>query len=70
MQLTGRVHGRTIELDANTELPDGQPVSIIIQPLRKPGDGIKRSAGSWQDAGPEIDEWLKAMQEGRQRDRI
>lgn len=48
----GKVQGRTIELDEDIGVPDGQEVEIIVR-LSKPrppwGDGIKRSAGAGAD---------------------
>ncbi len=42
----GIVHGKTIELDEDTGLPDGQEVNVIVQPVKSgeqrppPGEGI------------------------------
>ncbi len=50
--LHGTVHGKTIELDENPGLADGQSVEIqviAIPSTSKPGDGIRRSAGGWKD---------------------
>lgn len=58
----GRVHGRTIELDDDPGLADGQEVEVeirIIQPSRKWGDGILRSAGALADDT----EWDAIMEE-------
>jgi hypothetical protein len=60
----GIVHGRTIELDHETGLPDGQAVTITLQPGRKekrlpPGEGIRRSAGGWSDDPEGLDEFLE-----------
>ena len=47
----GVVHGRIIELDDKTELPDGQQVEITVQPVSStkglmgrlpPGEGIRQ----------------------------
>lgn len=67
--LKGVVRGRTIELDEELGLPDGQEVSVAVQPLLASGEGIRQSAGAWSDAGPELDEWLEQMQRSRQQDR-
>ena len=64
MTYHGVIRGKTIELDQPPSLPDGQDVTIEIHPFR-PGDGIRASAGAWADAGPELDEWLKRMNDAR-----
>jgi hypothetical protein len=65
---SGVVHGKTIELDDETGLPDGQQVKIIIQPVSgtegsinrlPPGEGIRRSAGAWADDAEELDKYLE-----------
>ena len=67
--LRGVVHGKTIELENEPGLPDGQPVAVTLQPVLPPGEGIRRSAGAWADAGEELDEWLEGVQRSRQQDR-
>jgi hypothetical protein len=43
----GVVHGKTIELDEETGLPDGQEVNVVVQPLEPseqrlpPGEGLR-----------------------------
>ena len=32
----GVIHGRTIELESETGFPDGQAVSVIVQPVVSP----------------------------------
>ena len=60
----GIVHGRTIELDQDTGLPDGQEVTVTLQPGRQvkqfpPGEGIRRSAGGWSDDPEGLDRYLE-----------
>jgi len=61
----GVVHGKTIELNEGTGLPDGQPVTVTVQPIANggrqlpPGEGIRRSAGAWADDSEELDEFLR-----------
>jgi hypothetical protein len=60
----GIVHGRTIELDQDTGLPDGQEVTVILQPGPQakqlpPGEGIRRSAGGWSDDPEGLDRYLE-----------
>ena len=66
--LRGVVHGKTIQLDDETGLPDGQQVTITVQPVSgtevlagrlPPGEGISRSAGAWADDAEELDQYLE-----------
>jgi hypothetical protein len=48
----GKVHGKTIELDEDLGVVDGQEVEVqvtIVQPARKWGEGILRTAGALAD---------------------
>ena len=50
--LHGTVHGKTIELNEDLGVSDGQEVEIqvkVIPPTRKWGDGILRTAGALAD---------------------
>lgn len=67
--LKGVVHGKIIELARETGLPDGQMVSVIVEPLLTAGEGIRRSAGAWADGGDELDAWLAEMQRSRKANR-
>ena len=50
--LTGVVRGRkTIELDEETFLPDGCPVTLQL--VLQPGEGLKLTSGAWADMTPE-----------------
>jgi len=64
----GVVHGKTIELDKETGLSDGQQVTIVVQLVSEtdvsagrlpPGEGIRRSAGAWADNTEELDQYLE-----------
>ena len=68
--LRGTIHGRTIELEQEPGLPEGQHVSVTVQRLLPPGEGIKQSARGWADASDELDCWLDQMQRSRQQDRL
>jgi hypothetical protein len=70
-KLHGTVHGRTIELVENPGLADGQSVEVQVTPIpstSKPGDGIRRSAGGWQDH-PELDAVLDQIYQERKIER-
>lgn len=60
----GVVHGKTIELDHETGLPDGQTVTVTFAPIQRekrlpPGEGIRRSAGGWSDDPASLEEDLE-----------
>jgi hypothetical protein len=72
--MRGVVHGKTIELEEEPGLPDGQPVTVTVQPVSQQeqlasGEGIRESAGAWADAGDEVDAWLEEMRRSRQLER-
>src|SRR5262245_13388927 len=46
----GKVHGNSIELDEDLGMANGQEVEVqvkALQPAKKWGEGILRSAGGW-----------------------
>lgn len=70
----GVVHGKTISLDEETGLPDGQVVTIVVQvaePIDRlpPGEGIRRSAGGWADDAEGLEEYLAWNREQRKASR-
>jgi MoxR-like ATPase len=71
--LTGIIHGKTIELDETTGLPDGQLVRVTIQPYAPPSDEeklelLRRAAGGWADDDPEgLAQYLESLRPGRKR---
>ena len=72
--MRGVVHGKTIELEEEPGLPDGQPVTVTVKPVSPQGrlaagEGIRQSAGAWADAGDEVDAWLEEMRRSRQLER-
>ena len=67
----GRVHGKTIELDEELGVADGQEVEVqvkIVQPARKWGEGIFRSAGGWADHS-EMDAIMEKVHQDRKLER-
>jgi hypothetical protein len=59
-------------------LPDGQQVTIIVQPVSStevlanwlpPGEGIRRSAGGWAEDGEELDRYLEWNRQQRKLSR-
>ena len=59
----GKVHGRTIELEEDPGVADGQEVEVQVRVLantgRKPGDGFLRTEGALADDT----EWDAIMEE-------
>ena len=67
--IRGTIRGNTIEVEEDLGLPDGQQVTVSVQPVLAPGEGIKRSAGTWADDPNGVDEFLEEMQRLRKLDR-
>jgi hypothetical protein len=67
--LHGRVHGKTIELDDDLGVVDGQEVEVqvrIVQPARKWGEAILRTAGALAD-DPEWDTIMEQIYQDRKK---
>ncbi len=67
MQYTsvGTIHGRTIELEGETSLPDGMKIRISFEPVVSPKTtsqnlaAIRESSGAWSDADDfEFERWM------------
>jgi len=70
----GVVHGKTIELDQEPGLPDGQQVTVTVQPtdgIQKlpPGEGLRRSFGAWAEDAEELDRFLEWNRQRRKLSR-
>ncbi len=69
--MKGVVHGRTIELENEPGLPDGQPVSVTVEVIaaeksQAAFEAFKRAAGGWANDNPEgLEQYLE--QTRRQR---
>jgi hypothetical protein len=68
----GRAHGKTIELDEDPGVPDGQEVLVTVQPLAAPapeslapGEGLRRAFGAWATDAEELDKFLDWNREQR-----
>jgi len=57
--LKGTIQGKTIELEQESGLPDGQKVSVTLRPESPPGAGLRASFGSWADDAEEVDHFLE-----------
>jgi hypothetical protein len=62
----GRAHGKTIELDEDLGVPDGQAVRVTVEPLPSPepgqlppGEGLRRAFGAWAGDADELDKFLE-----------
>jgi hypothetical protein len=73
--LKGVIHGRTIELEQEPGLPDGQAVNVTVEPVPSPkpkfppGEGLRRSAGTWADDLQGLEGFLKWNRQQRKIDR-
>lgn len=67
--LHGTVHGKTIALDRDAGLPDGQKVTVMLQPTGLPGEGLKRAFGAWADDSVGIDQFLEEVRRDRKATR-
>jgi hypothetical protein len=68
-QIQGVVHGRTIELDEDLGIPDGERVNVQVRaaaPSPAWGAGILRSAGIAADV-PGFDEAFEQVQRDREQ---
>jgi hypothetical protein len=64
--LKGVIRGKTIELEEEPGLPDGQEVRVTVEPVSPPGtavedplDALKRAAGGWSDDPDGLDRYLE-----------
>jgi len=67
----GRIHGKTIELDEDLGAAEGQEVEVqvtVIQPNKKWGEGILRTAGALAD-DPYWDAIMEEIYQARKVDR-
>jgi len=74
--MNGTIHGKTIELEAESELPDGQRVTVMIAPMTQPEipaesplEALKRAAGSWSDDPEGLDRFLEWNRQQRKIER-
>ncbi len=69
--LHGKVHGRTIELDEDPGVAEGQEVEVQMRVLskteRKPGEGFLRTEGALAD-DPHWDEIMEDVYQERKKD--
>ena len=68
MVLKGIVHGRTIELDQDSGLPDGQAVSVSLRPAGQIPQGLLDSFGGWSDDPEGLEEYIRQVYKDRETD--
>lgn len=68
-ELRGVVHGRTIELEQESGLPEGQQVEVSLRPVAVRGEGLKRAFGAWADDAEELDRFMEEIRLSRKHDR-
>jgi hypothetical protein len=75
--MKGVVHGKTIELAEEPGFPDGQEVSVTVEPVSlatsptSPAalDALRRAAGTWTDDTEELDRYLEWNRQQRKGSR-
>jgi hypothetical protein len=67
--IRGVVRGKMIELEDDLGLPQGQQVSVFVQPVLSPEEAIRRSFGGWAEDAAELDKFLEGVRTGRQQER-
>ncbi len=69
--MKGVIHGRTIELDSEPGLPEGQQVSVVVQPVvaidsKEAFKALQRAAGAWANDDPEgLEQYLEQTRKQR-----
>lgn len=70
--LSGSIRGKTIVLEDDPGLPEGQAVTVTLTP-RPPSDAVTRerllrAAGAWADDAEGLDEFLEWTRQQRKID--
>ncbi len=68
MTLKGTIRGKTIELEQAPGLPEGQAVSVTLNPTGPGGEGLRRAFGAW-GATEGFDEFLNDVRRARKQER-
>jgi len=73
--LKGVVHGKTVELESDPGLPEGQHVTVTLLPLpldqsHIPGEGLRRAFGAWAEDANALDEYLEWNRQQRKLGRL
>jgi len=75
--LKGVIHGTTIELEQEAGLPDGQEVSVTVEPLSLASSpttpealaALRRAARAWADDAEGLDHYLEWNRQQRKANR-
>jgi hypothetical protein len=75
--LKGIVHGKVIELEQEPGLPDGQEVSVTVEPVSSATsptspealESLRQAAGGWCDDPEGLEEFLKWNRQQRKGSR-
>jgi hypothetical protein len=73
--MKGVIHGRTIELETEPGLPEGQAVSVIVEAVSAKNsqevfEAFKLAAGGWEGDDPEgLEEYLEWSRQQRKLNR-
>jgi hypothetical protein len=70
--MRGIVHGNSIQFENELGLPEGLPVSVVVQPIPnapKDLEGLRRSFGAWADEAEELDKFLEWNRQRRKLSR-
>ena len=59
--LKGVIHGKRIELERDSGLPDGESVSVTIQPARQLPDQMQNAFGAWESEAGEVDAFVREV---------
>jgi len=67
--IKGVVHGKTIELEHEPGVPEGQLVSVVIRPALPAGEGLRQSFGAWAADAQGPDDFIRNVYRDREDDR-
>lgn len=67
--MRGVVLGKMIEVEGDLNLPEGQEVTVIVQPKLSPEEAIRQSFGGWAEDAEELDALLAGLRQDRQQER-
>ena len=68
--INGIIHGKTIELEQESGLPDGSQVAVALRPApAKPSGGLRRAFGGWAGEDAELDAFLAEIRRNRKQGR-
>lgn len=71
----GFVRGKIIEVEEDLDLPNGQEVSVTVEPIGgarrhlPPGEGLRRAFGGCAEEADALDEYLQWNREQRKSGR-